>query len=137
MEPVPQPIAVENGEEFHANGLWMGLSVCVLAAVPLGAQETRGNINGIVQDSGGVIPSAAVRITIRSFDLAYVHANIARTFNLGRRRTFQLRADIQNLLNRQHYANPEMDPTNTNFGQVRAVNNSVMRFFTFNAKFGF
>ena len=28
-----------------------------------GAQETRGNINGIVQDSGGVIPGATVRIT--------------------------------------------------------------------------
>ena len=25
-----------------------------------------------------------------------------------------------------------IDPTSTNFGQVRAVNNTVMRFFTFN-----
>jgi hypothetical protein len=74
---------------------------------------------------------------VRGFDLAFVHANIARTFALGGRRTFQFRLDIQNLLNRQHYANPEMNPTSTNFGQVREVNNSVMRFFTFNTKFSF
>ena len=74
---------------------------------------------------------------VRGFDLAYVHANVARTFTLGGRRTFQFRLDIQNLLNRQHYANPNMDPTSTNFGQIRDVNNSVMRFFTFNTKFSF
>jgi hypothetical protein len=49
-------------------------------------------------------------------------------------RPFQFRVDIQNLLNRQHYQNPELNPTSTNFGQIRAVNNSVMRFFTFNTK---
>jgi hypothetical protein len=74
---------------------------------------------------------------VRGFDLAYVHANIARTFSLGGRRTFQFRLDIQNLFNRQHYANPEMNPTNTNFGQIRDVNNSVMRFLTFNTKLSF
>ena len=50
---------------------------------------------------------------------------------------FQFRVDIQNLLNRQHYANPNLDPTSTNFGQIRAVNNSVMRFITFNTKLNF
>ena len=74
---------------------------------------------------------------VRGFDTAFVHANIARTFSLGGRRNFQFRVDIQNLLNRQHYANPNLDPTSTNFGQVRAVNNSVMRFFTFNTKLNF
>ena len=43
------------------------------------------------------------------------------------------RLKIQNLLNRQHYANPILDPTSTDFGQVRSVSNAVMRFFTFNA----
>ena len=74
---------------------------------------------------------------VRGFDLAYVHFNIARTFALGGRRTFQFRMDIQNLLNRQHYQNPEMNPTSTNFGQIRDVNNSVMRFITFHGKFSF
>jgi hypothetical protein len=74
---------------------------------------------------------------VRGFDTAFVHANIARTFSLGGRRNFQFRVDIQNLLNRQHYQNPNLDPTSTNFGQIRAVNNSVMRFFTFNTKLNF
>jgi hypothetical protein len=74
---------------------------------------------------------------VRGFNVAFVHMNIARTFSLGGRRTFQLRVDIQNLLNRQHYQNPELNPTSTNFGQVRDVNNSVMRFYTFNTKFSF
>ena len=34
----------------------------VLAALPARAQETRGNINGIVQDKGGVVPGAVVTI---------------------------------------------------------------------------
>ena len=66
-----------------------------------------------------------------------MNANVARTFPLGGRRSFQFRVDVQNLLNRQHYANPELNPTSTNFGQVRAVNNNVMRFITFNGMFRF
>jgi len=38
-------------------------SVLVLLAASAAAQETRGNINGVVQDAGGVIPGAVVRIT--------------------------------------------------------------------------
>jgi hypothetical protein len=74
---------------------------------------------------------------VRGFDLSYLNANVARTFNLGGRRTFQFRVDMQNLLNRQHYANPDLNPTSSNFGQVRTVNNNVMRFLTFNSTFRF
>jgi len=74
---------------------------------------------------------------VRGFDLSYLNASIARTFTLGNRRTFQFRLDIQNLPNRQHYANPDMNPTSTTFGQVRAVNNDVMRFLTFNLTYRF
>src|SRR5687768_5425165 len=42
--------------------------VLVLSALPAEAQETRGNINGIVQDKGGVIPGAAV--IVRNNDTA-------------------------------------------------------------------
>ena len=38
------------------------LVMASLAAVPAGAQETRGNINGTVQDASGVIPGATVTI---------------------------------------------------------------------------
>jgi len=74
---------------------------------------------------------------VRGFDLSYLNASFARTFRLGGSRTFQFRLDIQNLLNRQHYANPDMNPTSTTFGQVRAVNNNVMRFLTFNLTYRF
>jgi hypothetical protein len=60
------------------------------------------------------------------------NASVARTFGVGGSRTLQFRLDIQNLFNRQHYGNPILDPTNTNFGQIRTVNNTVMRFLTFN-----
>jgi hypothetical protein len=46
---------------------------------------------------------------VRGFDLSYLNASVARTFRLGGSRTFQFRLDIQNLLNRQHYANPDMN----------------------------
>jgi hypothetical protein len=74
---------------------------------------------------------------VRGFDLSYTNASFSRTFMLGGHRTFQFRLDVQNLFNRQHYANPEMNPTNTNFGLVTAVNNNVMRFFTFNFTYRF
>jgi hypothetical protein len=74
---------------------------------------------------------------VRGQSLSMINMGIARTFNLGRTRTFQFRADVQNLLNRQHYQNPNLDPTSTNFGQVRAVNNTVMRFITFNSTLRF
>jgi hypothetical protein len=72
---------------------------------------------------------------VRGFDLSYLHANVQRTFDLGARRTFQFQVGFQNLLNRQHYNNPDLNPTSTNFGQVRSVNNGVMRFITFNLRF--
>ena len=74
---------------------------------------------------------------VRGQSKSFVNANIARTFDLGSRRTFQFRLDIQNLLNRQHYVNPDLNPTSTNFGQVRAVTNDFMRFITFNGTIRF
>ena len=69
---------------------------------------------------------------VRGQSLQFVNANLARTFGLGGRRSFNFRVDIQNLLNRQQYSNPNLDPTSTNFGQVRGVTQQVMRFITFN-----
>ncbi|HTL03939.1 MAG TPA: carboxypeptidase-like regulatory domain-containing protein, partial [Vicinamibacterales bacterium] len=42
---------------------WMCVLVAVLGALPAHAQETRGNINGVVRDKDGVIPAATVRVT--------------------------------------------------------------------------
>ena len=40
--------------------IWALLLMCSLAAMPAWAQETRGNINGTIQDAQGVIPGANV-----------------------------------------------------------------------------
>jgi hypothetical protein len=74
---------------------------------------------------------------VRGQSLSMINMGITRTFDLPGPRTFQFRVDVQNLLNRQHYQNPNLDPTSTNFGQVRAVNNTVMRFITFNSTLRF
>jgi hypothetical protein len=79
---------------------------------------------------------------VRGQSFSMTNLSIARTFNVGGRRTFQFRTDIQNLFNRQHYQNPSvqnggLNPTSSNFGQIRDVNNTVMRFITFNATLRF
>jgi hypothetical protein len=74
---------------------------------------------------------------VRGYDVSFLHANVSRTFDLGSRRSFVLRVGIQNLLNRQHYSNPELNPTNTNFGQIRGVTQAVMRFISFDTTFRF
>ncbi len=43
--------------------LWALLVMAAMAALPVDAQETRGNINGTVQDASGVVPGATVTIT--------------------------------------------------------------------------
>ena len=63
--------------------------------------------------------------------------NVARTFSLGGRRTFQFRSTFRICSTGSTTQNPSMNPTSTNFGQIRDVNNSVMRFFTFNTKLSF
>jgi hypothetical protein len=101
------------------------------------------NIDGFERDTGDQPAAFQKRAFpfrvdgVRGFDLSYTNASFARTFRLGGQRSFQFRLDVQNLFNRQHYANPELNPTSTNFGQVRAVNNNVMRFLTFNTTFRF
>ena len=78
--------------------LWTGLLVVVLAAQPVWAQETRGNINGIVQDQSGVIPGAVVRIT--NTDTNQTHQVVTNTrgyfeavlLNAG---TYSIRIELQ------------------------------------------
>jgi len=78
--------------------LWTGLLVVVLAAHPVWAQETRGNVNGIVQDQSGVIPGAVVRIT--NTDTNQTHQVVTNTrgyfeavlLNAG---TYSIRIELQ------------------------------------------
>jgi hypothetical protein len=74
---------------------------------------------------------------VRGPGVFLVNANFARTFDVGARRSFQFRVDVQNLFDTPLYNNPNVDPTNTNFGKVTTVTNSVMRFVTFYMKLNF
>jgi hypothetical protein len=76
---------------------------------------------------------------LRGPGLRYVNMNILRSFSVGGTRTFQVRMDIQNLLNYAAYGNPNTNPTSTNFGKVTTAVQSAgaMRFFSFGARFAF
>ena len=76
---------------------------------------------------------------LRGPGLRYVNLNVVRNFQLGGRRVFQARMDVQNLLNYSAYNNPITDPTNTNFGKVTTAVASAgaMRFFNFVMRFTF
>ena len=69
---------------------------------------------------------------VRSMPLTFTNLSIQRSFGVGGRgRTLQLRVDAQNVLNRQQWQGPNLNPTSTQFGQVTNVALNQMRFFTF------
>ena len=74
---------------------------------------------------------------VRGPGVFLANMNVGRNFDLGSRRSFQFRVDIQNLFNQPLYQNPSTDPTNSNFGKVITATNSIMRFVTFVAKVNF
>ena len=55
----------------------------------------------------------------------------------GGRRRLQFRMDVQNLFDSVQWGNPNLDPTSTNFGRITTATNSIMRFFTFVARYSF
>jgi hypothetical protein len=74
---------------------------------------------------------------LRGPGMFLVNANIARSFSLGGRRQLQARMDVQNLFDAVQWGNPNLDPTSTNFGRITTATNSIMRFFTFVARYSF
>ncbi|HEU4890455.1 MAG TPA: carboxypeptidase-like regulatory domain-containing protein [Vicinamibacterales bacterium] len=67
---------------------------------------------------------------VRSMALTFVNMSIQRSFGAGGGRTWQVRFDAQNLLNRQQWLGPTLNPTSTNFGRVTTVALNQMRFFS-------
>ena len=74
---------------------------------------------------------------VRGQALSFLNMSLTRTVPLSQGRNFQLRVDVQNLLNRQHWQNANTNPTSTNFGKVTNVTQNYMRFFTFVARVNF
>jgi len=63
--------------------------------------------------------------------LTFTNLSVQRSFGLGAHRTVQLRIDAQNMVNRQQWLGPFVNPTSTQFGQVMTVALNQMPFFTF------
>ncbi len=74
---------------------------------------------------------------VRGPGLFLVNMNVVRNFDLGSRRSLQVRMDVQNLFDSALWGNPNVDPTNTNFGKITTATNSIMRFFTFVTRVSF
>ena len=47
--------------------------------------------------------------------------NVLRQFRLGENKSFEVRFDALNLLNRSQFASPNTTPTNTNFGRLTSI----------------
>src|SRR5687767_8077536 len=71
---------------------------------------------------------------VRGMPLMFSNLSIQRNFGAGNGRTWQLRMDAQNIFNRQQWAAPNLNPSNTLFGQVTNVALNQMRFFTFGVR---
>ena len=74
---------------------------------------------------------------VRGQALSFLNMSLTRTVRLSGARTFQVRLDVQNVLNRQHWQNANTNPTNSNFGKVTTVTQNYMRFFTFVGRVNF
>jgi hypothetical protein len=74
---------------------------------------------------------------VRGQSLSFLNTSLSRTLELGGNRSIDLRLDVQNLLNRQHWRNANLSPTSTNFGKVTRVTQNFMRFFTFGLRLNF
>jgi hypothetical protein len=66
--------------------------------------------------------------SVRGDELNRWDANIQREFRLREGLAFQLKADFINLINRTQFANPNLNPTSTDFGRVTANSSSTARF---------
>ena len=74
---------------------------------------------------------------VRAPSLRHLNVNIGRTLRLPGNKTLQLRVDALNVFNNETYADPNLNPTSTQFGMITANNGTYMRFVTFVTKFNF
>jgi hypothetical protein len=74
---------------------------------------------------------------LRAHDTILVNGSFQRSFRVVGRARLQVRVDIHNLLNRDHFNPPNMNPTSTQFGWVTASRSTANRFFTFIGKLQF
>jgi len=74
---------------------------------------------------------------LRGHSTFLLNSSVSRSFPLIGRSTLQIRLDAANMLNRQHFANPQLNPTATDFGRVTANANTEPRFLILMSKVTF
>jgi hypothetical protein len=74
---------------------------------------------------------------LRGDQTLLLNSSISRSFPLTGRSTLQIRLDAANMLNRQQFANPQLNPTSTDFGRVTANANTEPRFLILMSKVTF
>jgi hypothetical protein len=74
---------------------------------------------------------------LRGDQTLLLNSSISRTFPLMGRSNLQIRLDAANMLNRQQFANPQLNPTATDFGRVTANANTEPRFLILMSKVTF
>lgn len=74
---------------------------------------------------------------LRGHPTLLLNSSISRSFPLIGRSMLQIRLDAANMLNRQQFANPQLNPTATDFGRVTANANTEPRFLILMSKLTF
>jgi hypothetical protein len=74
---------------------------------------------------------------VRGPNLLQVNMNVMRTVRLPRGRSLSFRVDILNVLNRTTFANPNLNPTSTDFGRITNATAAAPRFIQFVNRFIF
>ena len=74
---------------------------------------------------------------VRGPNLIQVNMNFMRTVLLPSRRSLSFRVDVLNLPNRTTFANPNLNPTATDFGRITSATAASPRFIQFVSRFTF
>jgi hypothetical protein len=74
---------------------------------------------------------------VRGPNLFQVNMNVMRTVRLGDGRSLNFRVDALNVLNRTTFANPNVNPTSTDFGRITSATAAAPRFIQFVTRFSF
>ena len=78
---------------------------------------------------------APYQSTLRGPGFLNFNAALTKSIKIGETKTFTLRADAVNLLNKAQFGNPSVDINSVNFGRI--TTSSGNRMITFNARIDF
>src|SRR5207244_2200045 len=74
---------------------------------------------------------------LRADKTLLLNSSVQRMFRVKERFRLEARVDAANVLNRSHFAAPNLDPTSTQFGVVTQTSGTITRWLTFVGKVTF